>query len=124
MLTNRAMGYIELEEMEFFAYHGCFPEEKLVGNTFYVNFSYRYDMQKAIVSDNIEDALDYQNIYNIIKEEMEKPVNLLEHLAGRIIDRIFYSFPCIEKAQIKITKQNPALGGKMKGVTVVLEKER
>ncbi|MGC8802892.1 MAG: dihydroneopterin aldolase [Bacteroidales bacterium] len=118
------MGYIELEEMEFFAYHGCFPEEKLVGNTFLVNFGYRYDIQKASVSDDIADALDYQNIYNIIREEMEKPVNLLEYLASRIIDRIFYSFPCIEMARIKITKINPSLGGKIKGVSIIVEKER
>ncbi|HOK50743.1 MAG: dihydroneopterin aldolase [Bacteroidales bacterium] len=118
------MCYIELEEMEFFAYHGCFPEEKLVGNNFLVSFGYCYDIQRAAVSDNIVDALDYQNIYNIIKEEMDKPVNLLEYLATRILDRIFYSFPHIEKARIKITKMNPSLGGKMKGVSILLEKER
>jgi dihydroneopterin aldolase len=118
------MAYIELEEMEFFAYHGCFPEEKMVGNTFLVNFEYSYDMQKASVSDDIADAIDYQNIYNIIREEMGKPVNLIEYLANRILDRIFYSFPCIESARIKITKMNPSLGGKLKGVTIVVEKER
>ncbi len=118
------MGYIELEKMEFFAYHGCFPEERLVGNVFYVSFGYKYDMKKVFASDNINDAIDYQSIYNIIREEMQNPVNLIEYLANKILDRIFYSFPCIEMAKIKITKQNPSMGGKLEGVSVEIVKER
>jgi dihydroneopterin aldolase len=118
------MAYIELEQMEFFAFHGCIPEEKVVGNTFLVTFGYEYNIQKAGISDNIHDAIDYQTIYDIIKSEMNISANLLEHLANRIVDRVLYSFPAIELANIKITKLNPSLGGKMKGVSISLAKER
>ncbi len=110
--------------MEFFAHHGCFEEEKLVGNYFYVTFGYEYNINKAAISDDILDTINYQQVYQIIKDEMAKPVNLLEHLACKIIDRIFYAFPSMESATIKIEKANPSMGGKMKGVSILVSKRR
>jgi dihydroneopterin aldolase len=52
-------GVIDLEEMEFYAYHGCFREENVVGNRFLVNISIRTEMSKPMQTDNINDALYY-----------------------------------------------------------------
>ena len=117
------MALIELEEMEFHAHHGCFKEERIVGNSFTVNFSYETDTKNAENSDNLDDTLNYQTVYSIIKEEMAKPSHLLEHVASRILEKICIKFPSINKAGIKISKLNPSLGGKIKSVSVTLRKE-
>jgi 7,8-dihydroneopterin aldolase/epimerase/oxygenase len=115
------MALIELENMEFHAFHGCFKEERVVGNRFVVNFSFEVNTEKAEKSDNIADTVNYQTVYSIVKEEVAIPSHLLEHLGKRILDRICAQFPEVEKAQVKISKMNPAMGGKMKSVSVTIE---
>lgn len=117
------MAYIELEEMEFHAFHGCFKEEQIVGNSFKVQFSFETNTQKAETSDNIHDTVNYQHVYNIVKEEMSIPAHLLEHVARRILDRVCQEHPNIENASVKVSKLNPPMGGKMQGVSVTLFKE-
>ena len=71
---------INLQDMEFYAYHGCFAAEKKVGNRFIVNAWLEYDSEKAADSDNIKDALNYQTAYEVIAEQMSKTSSLLENV--------------------------------------------
>jgi len=107
------MGKVELCGMRFFAHHGCFAEERTIGNYFIVDFAAETDMTAASASDNLDDALNYQVIYDIVKEEMAVPSNLLEHVAGRILKRFRHMFPEITAASVSISKLNPPLGGEV-----------
>ena len=104
---------IELRDMEFFAHHGCFEQERVIGNRFVVNLSVVTDSKKAAESDNINDAVNYQILYDIVAREMEIPSHLLEHVAGRILKSIRKVFPVIVSAEVSIDKLNPPLGGKV-----------
>lgn len=115
------MGYIELEGMEFYAYHGHFREEQVVGNRFIVDLQIGTDTDKAAKSDNLKDALDYQKVYGLVSEEMSKKSFLLENIAGRIKERMLSVFPQITYLKLKVTKVNPPLGGKVQKVSVVLK---
>lgn len=116
------MGTIHLEDMEFYAYHGHFKEEQIVGNQFLINLTLKTNMEKPAISDHLEDALNYQSAYKIIKEEMKKKSHLLENIASRILDALYREFPQLEHAEIKVSKMNPPMGGKMKCVSVSMEK--
>lgn len=116
------MGLIQLENMEFYAYHGCFHEEQIVGNKFIVNLEIETDITKAGQSDSIHDALNYQVAYRIVKEEIEVKSHLLEHVCTRIIDSVYKHFPAIKRAKVKVSKMNPPMGGKMQCVSVSLER--
>jgi dihydroneopterin aldolase len=107
------MDRVELIDMHFYAYHGCFEEEQIIGNKFLVNFWAEADLSKPATTDNIEDALNYQLVYNVIKEQMEIKSHLLEHVARRILDAVKAQFPYIERAQVQISKLNPPLGGQV-----------
>lgn len=115
-------GIIEIEEMEFFAYHGCFEAEQVVGNKFKVYACLHYDCEQAAVSDRIEDALSYQTAYELIAREMKKRSHLLEHVAQRILKALYENFPQLKYARVKISKMNPPLGGKIGCTSVTLEK--
>ena len=109
--------------MQFYGYHGCLEQEKKGGNWFRVDLAYDYDMRKAMQNDDLEQAVDYSQIYELIKQEMAEPANLLEHLAGRILDTIIERFPKITYAELSVTKFNPPLDGRVEStsVTVVYE---
>lgn len=116
------MGLIQIENMEFYAFHGHFKEEQIVGNRFLVDLTIETDMHIPMKSDNLRDAVNYQKAYQIIKNEMEKKSHLLEHIAGRIIDALYLEMEGIKRIKVKVSKMNPPMGGKIGSVSVVLER--
>lgn len=117
------MAIIELEEMEFYAYHGCFKEEQVVGNRFCVNIALKVNIDMPAKSDFIGDAVNYVEVYHIIKEEIFHNSHLLENVATRMVDAVSKRFPEIEWIRLKVSKINPPMGGKMKQVSLTIEKE-
>jgi dihydroneopterin aldolase len=116
------MGIIEIEGMHFYAYHGHFEAERIVGNDFLVDVWLETDCLKAAASDNLDDALNYQAVYDLIKNEMQVKSHLLEHVAGRILNALFVDFPSIQKARIKVSKLNPPMGGQIEKASVTLSR--
>lgn len=101
---------ITLERLRIYAYHGVNPQERLVGAYFYIDLEVETDFSIAIQNDKLEYTISYADIYEIIKEEMATPSQLLEHVAGRIINKLFTSFPTIERIRISLSKENPPMG--------------
>jgi len=102
---------MELSGMEFHAYHGCFEKERADGNLFVVDFKAEYHFKLAAKSDRLDDTVDYGDVYKVIREEMDKPSNLLENVAWRIVKSISAKFPQFIRFQIRISKSNPPVGG-------------
>ena len=105
------IGTIELTGMEFLARHGCLEIERTVENLFIVDFSGEYDMGAAMRSDDLGDAVDYGDIYNLVAAEMAVPSNLLEHLAGRICDAVAARHPELISFSISVSKRRPPVNG-------------
>ncbi|NDV81155.1 dihydroneopterin aldolase [Bacteroides sp. 51] len=103
-------SYIYLNQVSIYAYHGVSPQETRVGNTFLIDLKLKTDISQAIESDDITHTVSYADIYRLLTEEMAVPSKLLEHVAGRIVRRIFQDFPTIETVTIKLSKQNPPMG--------------
>ncbi|MBW6502048.1 MAG: dihydroneopterin aldolase [Bacteroidales bacterium] len=116
------MGKIYIASMEFYAFHGHYREEQIVGNKFLVDLTIDTDMQVPSQSDNLKDAVNYQRAYQIVRAEMEKKSHLLEHIAGRIIDALYKELKGINKIKVKVSKINPPMGGKIGSVSVEMER--
>lgn len=104
-------GTIELEGMEFHAYHGCLESEKTNGNLFVVDVKGEAFMDAAACSDDLDDALDYGRIYDIVAREMAVPSNLLEHVAGRILSALGREIPELTDVSVRVSKKNPPVNG-------------
>lgn len=113
-------GIIELEGMEFHAFHGCLESERTEGNLFKVDFRAEADLRMAAESDSLEDTVNYGEIYDIIRAEMAVPSDLLEHVAGRIVRAIASRFPGLGTFSVKVSKKNPPVDGPVmwSGVTL------
>ncbi len=109
---------IELHNMHFFAYHGYFPEERSNGNQFSVDVQLYLPDNAAIDTDHLEDTVNYQQVYDIVKREMKQPSNLLEHLAGRIHRSLLHEIQYLQKAAVTVRKHNPPLDGKVEYAAV------
>lgn len=114
---------IELENMKFYAYHGHYEVEQKVGNHFLVSLLAETSALTALESDRLKDALDYQHIYRLVKQEMEIPSHLLEYVAERIVNAVLSELSPISHIRVKISKMNPPLGGEIEKVSVTLERD-
>ena len=117
------MAKIQLNGMRFYAYHGCFEEEKIVGTHFEVSCTLHLNCTAAAREDDLHSTVNYQHVYNLIAQEMEQSSSILENIAYRIIKRVHELFPKVVKVIVIIHKLNPPLGGKMESVSVSLGTE-
>ena len=122
MELENTIGVIELEDVEFFAYHGCYEEEQIKGNKFIVNIKVEINVAKPAETDHIDDALNYVEIYKLVEQEMGKQSHLLEHVTARIINKLFDSFNSIIHAEVKVSKLTPRIDGLMKNVSLTLKR--
>ncbi len=118
------MGKITIEEMEFYAFHGHYREEQIVGNRFLVDLEMETNLQVPAETDQLDDAVNYQQAYQLIKKEMRrKKSNLLENIGKRMLDSLFSEMKGIEKATLRIRKMYPPMGGPIKSVGVTMSRE-
>jgi 7,8-dihydroneopterin aldolase/epimerase/oxygenase len=117
-------GKIILEGLEFHAYHGVYPHERESGNWFEVDIAVETDFRSGAETDELAGTVNYETIFRLIKEEMEKPSKLLETVAKNVIDSLFRNLPQITRADLKLSKLNPPIGGKCRKAAIHLSRQR
>ena len=113
-------SYIYIEDVRIRAYHGVLPQEHKVGQDYLVSVRVACDISAALEHDMVEVTLNYAEVYDIIRTEMQQPSQLIEHVAGRIGKSIFERFPQAETVALKVTKLNPPMDADCQGVGVEL----
>lgn len=117
-------GKIVLEGLEFHAYHGVYPHERDSGNWFEVDIAVETDFTHGAKHDELSGTVNYETLFRIIKEEMEKPSKLLETVAGNIVDTVLNDLLKVTQVELKISKLNPPIGGKCRKASISLSKKR
>ncbi|MDX2306554.1 MAG: dihydroneopterin aldolase [Microscillaceae bacterium] len=117
------MDKIILEGLEFFAYHGFYKEERKIGNKYNVDLIVEADLHEAADKDKLSFTIDYETLYRIIQQEMQRPSKLLEHIARQIIIQIYRQFPEVNSIEVSVAKFNPPVGGVCKWAKVTLKRK-
>jgi len=118
------MGTIKLQNIRTFSFHGCLEEEGKIGSDYRVDLEIKTDLRKSSLSDDIKDTVDYVLLNQIVVEEMDIRSKLLEHVANRIIVRIFKEIPSVSRIILGVSKLNPPIGGDVEAVTIEMEEYR
>ncbi|CDN32941.1 Dihydroneopterin aldolase [Mucinivorans hirudinis] len=113
---------ITLENIELYAFHGCYEQEQRVGNRFRVDIYLTYDAEKAAKSDNVADTINYLRAYEIVREQMLITSHILENVVDRILTKLGEEFAEILRAEVRVAKLAPPLGGHLQGVSVTMER--
>ncbi len=119
------MDKIYLNKCRFYGYHGAFPEENVLGQIFQVDAVLSVNLTAASQSDQLEDTVHYGMVFDCIKDHVENErYQLIEKLAGVIVDDLFQQFPSVQAITLKITKDNPPINGHYESVGIELERVR
>ena len=118
------MGTIKLKNIRTYSYHGCLIEEGKIGSDYSVDLEVKTNLKQSSISDDLKDTVDYVLLNNIVVEEMAIRSNLLEHVAQRIITRIFKESKAVSGIKLGVSKINPPIGGDVEAVTIEMEESR
>jgi dihydroneopterin aldolase len=115
------VGKIAIDGMLFFAYHGYYDFEQQNGNNFIIDLEMEFNISDdALRNDTLSGTLNYENIYELVKREMEIRSKLIEHLCFRIKTSIQMEFPEILNLKISVSKLNPPIKGNVEKVKISL----
>jgi 7,8-dihydroneopterin aldolase/epimerase/oxygenase len=112
---------IALKGVRFFAFHGFYAEEKKTGNEFVIDLSVKYSPGNEPV-DHINETVNYEGLFAILKGEMENPRQLLEMLAEAVVEKVHQKFSQVRAVNIQIEKLNPPITSYSGSVTVTYNK--
>lgn len=118
------MGIIKLKNIRTYSFHGCLVEESKIGSDYIVNLEVKTDLRKSSETDELSDTVDYVLLNKIVVEEMAIRSKLLEHVAHRIIVRIFSEIASIARIKVQVSKINPPIGGDVEAVGIEMEEYR
>ncbi|MHA3788510.1 dihydroneopterin aldolase [Flavobacterium hauense] len=118
------MDIIKLKNIRTFSYHGCLVEESKIGSDYSVDLEIKADLKQSMQTDELADTVDYVHLNKIVAEEMAIRSKLLEHVAKRIVDRVFNEIPMVMNVVVGVSKINPPIGGDVQAVTIEIEENR
>jgi dihydroneopterin aldolase len=111
---------IFLEGMDFYAYHGAYKEENLLGQRFIVDIEIECDFP---FEDDLKYTVDYTEIYKKTKDIVENfKFKLIETLAIEIGKRVLEDKK-IKKVLVRVEKPSPPIKGILDKVGVQIELE-
>lgn len=114
-ITNTS---IHLNQVKLFARHGVLPQERATGTYFYISLRAETDFGPALHTDELTGTVNYADLFEVVRQEMDIPSALLEHVAGRILQRIFREFAGVSAVWLSITKENPPMGADCRGAGI------
>ena len=118
---ERKLYMIELEGMDFHAFHGCYELEQQTGSHFEVSLRITTELGTVAEEDDVMKAVNYLTVYEVVREQMKRTQCTIERVAQNIIDALHDRFPQICETECRVSKIAPPLGGKVARVSVVLK---
>jgi dihydroneopterin aldolase len=123
-MSNNQLYTINLEGMEFHAFHGCYDLEQLSGSHFEVALEITTPLGDVAAKDDVTLAVNYLTVYEVVREQMRVTQHTIERVSQNIINALFDSFGQIVAIKCTVTKLAPPLGGKVRRVSVTLSATR
>jgi dihydroneopterin aldolase len=111
--------------MEFYGYHGVFPEENKLGQRFIVDLDVSIDLKQAGQTDRLEHSVNYGELFGVCQEIVEgKPVKLVETVAEQIAGKILKDFSLVSEVTVKVIKPDPPIPGHYQSVAIEITRSR
>lgn len=117
------MDIIQIVDLEVFAYHGVFPEEREKGQFFSINANLFLDTRKAGMSDELKYTIDYGAVCEFMHKFMqENTYNLIETAAEQLAQALLLKFDLLETIMLEIRKPSAPINLEFNSVSVNIER--
>ena len=118
-----SMDQIRIDNLEVYAHHGVFPEEKEMGQFFYVNAVLYTETRPAGLTDDLSFSTNYSEICHFISNWMQENLfNLIETVAEKLAEQILLNFGSIRKIDLEIRKPHAPMKLSFESVSVKISR--
>ena len=105
--------------MIFYGYHGVEKHEKNWGARFEVDIELGCNISKALESDNLNDTVNYEKVYQTILNSVTgEKFFLIEALAYSICKKIKVEFPEVQQVRTVVRKPHAPIKGVLDNIEV------
>ncbi|TMV44308.1 dihydroneopterin aldolase [Paenibacillus mesophilus] len=119
------MDKMHLSRMQFYGYHGVFPEENKLGQRFCVDIVLSLDLSVAGRTDDLDKTVNYAEVYERVKQIVEgRTYRLIEALAENIASDVLHQYTSVNDVTVRVIKPNPPFDIHFDGVTVEINRKR
>lgn len=114
------MDYIHVKDMQFYGYHGVLAAETTLGQRFRANVSLAVDMTKAGETDDLNQTVNYAEVYALCRDIVEgESFKLIEALVTKIANSILETYSeKVKGVRVELIKPDPPIHGYYKEVSV------
>jgi dihydroneopterin aldolase len=124
-MSSENLDTITLSGMEFYAYHGVFPEETKLGQRFILDVAMRLPLEQAGRTDDLTQTINYAEAYELVKRIVEgEPLRLIEAVAERVAMELLRTYTSIHELTVRVTKPHPPFDAQLRGVSVEIQRKR
>ncbi|WP_080348198.1 MULTISPECIES: 2-amino-4-hydroxy-6-hydroxymethyldihydropteridine diphosphokinase [Clostridium] len=116
---------IYIEDLEVFANHGVYKEEKKLGQKFLISAEIFIDLQQSGLSDNLNETVNYGLLCCEIEELFTKDsYDLIEKVAEQVVDNILLKYEDIQRMKLKVKKPWAPIGKPIKYAAVQIDRTK
>lgn len=116
---------IILSNLAFYGYHGVLKAENQLGQKFFIDAELALDLTKAGESDDLQKAVNYAEVYELIKDICEnREYDLIEALAEDIAQEILAQFKRVDEVMIKVKKPEAPVEGIFDYMGIEIKRKR
>lgn len=105
------MDYIEVVDLEIFAYHGVLDHEKKDGQNFYVSFKAYMDLEPSALTDDLSLSVSYADMCATVKSFVQGSVyDLIEKVADGAAKKLLHTYELINRVELWVKKPSAPIG--------------
>ena len=117
------MDIIRIDNLEVYAYHGVYDEEKEKGQYFYVNAELYTNTRKAGMNDDLDVSTNYGTVCDFIHDFMTKHTyDLIETVAEQLAQALLLEFKLVKSVLLEIRKPHAPIEKDFESVSVEIER--
>ncbi|WP_270349600.1 2-amino-4-hydroxy-6-hydroxymethyldihydropteridine diphosphokinase [Megamonas funiformis] len=117
------MDIIRIDNLEVYAYHGVYDEEKEKGQYFYVNAELYTNTRKAGMNDDLDVSTNYGTVCDFIHDFMTKHTyDLIETVAEQLAQALLLEFKLVKSILLEIRKPHAPIEKEFESVSVEIER--
>ena len=119
------MDCIAIKRLELYAKHGVFPEEKVLGQKFYISVELFTNLRNAGKKDCLTESIDYSQVCVKLKQVAESSsFNLIETLAEETAAMLLKDYEKLTKVIVEVEKPNAPIPLSFESVSVRIQRQR
>lgn len=118
------MDRIYIKKLEFFAKHGVFPEENILGQKFLISAVLHTDIREAGKTDDLTKSIHYGEVSHMMKEYLEgHTFSLLERAVETLAEKMLLEIPGLEEVELEMEKPWAPIGLPLETVSVSVRRK-